>query len=80
LVVSDILKAADDGKVTLLGLIDLSAAFDTVDDAILLDHLDVSFGICGAALSWIQSFITGRTQVVLIDNQSAISNVLCGIV
>ena len=79
-VVSDILKAEDDGKVTLLGLLDLSAAFDTVDHAILLDRLDVSFSIGGAVLSWIQSFITGRTQVVPVDEeQSTVSNVFCGV-
>ena len=49
-VVSDILQAADSGKVTLLGLLDLSAASDTVDHAILLDRLDVSFGIRGAVI------------------------------
>ena len=77
-VVSDILKAEDDGKVTLLGLLDLSAAFDTVDHAIFLDPLDVSFGIRGAVLSWIQSFIIGRTQLLVDEDQSTVSNVFCG--
>ena len=39
-----------------------------------------SFGIRGAVLSWIQSFITGRTQAVRVgDDESAISSVLCGV-
>jgi len=38
-IVSDILQAADSGKVTLLGMLDMSAASDTVDHAILLDRL-----------------------------------------
>jgi len=79
-IVSDILWAADSGKVTLLGLFDMSAAFDTVDHSILIDRLNTSFGIRGAVLSWIQSYITGRTQVVWVgDDRSSISSVLCGV-
>ena len=63
-IVSDILQATDSGKVTVLGLLDMSAAFDTVDHAILLDRLHTSFGISGTVLSWIESFVTGRTQAV----------------
>jgi hypothetical protein len=63
-VLSDILDAADLSKVTLLGLLDLSAAFDTVDHGILLQRLRTSFGIDGTVLGWIGSFLSGRSQAV----------------
>jgi len=63
-VLSDILEAADARKVTLLGLLDLSAAFDTVDHTILLQRLKTSFGVDGTVLEWFKSFLTGRTQAV----------------
>ena len=61
-ILSDILGAADRGNVALLGLLDMSAAFDTVDHGILLHRMESSFGITGQALSWLQSFLEGRTQ------------------
>ena len=61
---SDILEAADSRQVTLLGLLDLSAAFDTVDHDILLRRLQTSFGISGITLRWLKSFLTERTQAV----------------
>ena len=51
-VISDILDAVDDRMVTLLGLLDLSFAFDTVDHNIFLKRLEVSFGIGGSVLEW----------------------------
>jgi hypothetical protein len=63
-VMSDICSAIDKGHVALLSLLDVSAAFDTVDHAILLERLSTSCGLAGPACSWIGSFITGRTQSV----------------
>ena len=63
-VVSDVLTAMDRGQITLLGMFDLSAAFDTVDHAKLLKRLDVSFGIRGNALNWFASYLSGRSQQV----------------
>ena len=63
-VLSYIFDEADLGNVSLLGLLDLSAAFDTVDHNILLPRLENSFEIDGMALQWINSFLMNRTQAV----------------
>ena len=59
---SDILEDADRGNGVLLGLLDMSAAFDTVDHDILLHRIQASFGIKGPALSWLRSSLESRTQ------------------
>ena len=61
-VLSDIYDAVDRQQVTLLGLLDLSAAFDCVDHDILLRRLRDRFGICGSALDWITSFLQDRSH------------------
>ena len=48
---SDMLMAADDSKLTLLGLLDMSAAIDCVNHGILRNRLDKSVGIRGTPLS-----------------------------
>ena len=57
-------NALDDGDLSVLALLDLSAAFDTVDHDILLTRLEFSFGISGAALDWFQSYLMGRVECV----------------
>ena len=63
-VISDVLEAIDRGDVAALVLLDLSAAFDTVDHNILMERLRRTFGIDGAALQWFRSYLSGRTQSV----------------
>ena len=71
---------ADTQKVTLLGLLDMSAAFDTVDHKILLERLEVSFGVKGLALAWLSSFLVDRTQVVAFGgNKSTSRRLLYGV-
>ena len=56
--------AVDQGEVAALVLLDLSAAFDTVDHDILLRRLRSTYGFNGAALKWFQSYLHGRSQYV----------------
>ena len=61
-VMSDILLALDSGSLALLTLLDLSAAFDSVDHVTLLSRLHKSYGLDDVVLSWFSSYLTGRTQ------------------
>ncbi len=54
-VFNDIRLKTDSGRVTVLVLLNLSAAFDTVDHNILLDWLENWMGLSGTALSWFES-------------------------
>ena len=65
----DILAAADQRQVTLLGLLDMSAAFDCVDHDLLLQRLYYSFGMTGVVLDWISCFLRERTQRIVFDGQ-----------
>jgi len=79
-VLSDILAAVDRGNFAALVLLDLSAAFDMVDNDVLLQMLQTSFGIGGAARKWFQSYLTSRTQYVRRGTaRSTIVQLICGV-
>ena len=65
---NDLLMAMDRQKVTLLILLDLSAAFDTIVHDILVDKLRNCFGIDGTVLAWIKSYLNDRQQQIKIDD------------
>ena len=65
-IVSDLLIASDEKKATVVMLLDLSAAFDTVDHDKLLSILRKEIGVCGVALKWFGSYLKGRCQKVKI--------------
>ena len=73
---NDLLQAMNCGEITLLVLLDLSAAFDTVDHSILLSRMNSYFGIGGVALDWFQSYLSGRTYCVRIDNVTSVTSQL----
>jgi len=50
-------------------MLDLSVAFDTLDHGILLSRFENVFGISGAALKWIASYLTDCSQIVVIDSE-----------
>ena len=55
--------------VTLLVLLDLSSAFDTMDHDIMIRRLEMSFEITGTALQWLRSYFSGRSQHVLVNGK-----------
>ena len=70
------LTASDSVSISILTLLDLSAAFDTIDHSILLTRLDSTFGIRDLALSYLQD----RTQVVTVNGIKSFPSLLtCGV-
>ena len=54
-------------EVTLLVMLDLSAAFDTVNHGILISRLHEKVGVSGLALEWFRSYLQNKTQRVAVD-------------
>ena len=65
---NDILLNMAKGSVTALTLLDLSAAFDTIDHTIFLDRLNGYYGISELALGWFKSYLSGRTHSVKVGS------------
>ena len=79
-VVNDLYLAFDKNQPSVVVLLDLSAAFDTVDHDKLLHILESEIGITGIALKWFSSFLKGRSQKVMIGEEcSEILELLFGV-
>ena len=76
----DILNIIDQRRTVALLLLDLSAAFDTVDHELLLHRLCVHIGIRGKALAWFTSYLTGcRKYVTIRGADSSSCSVMHGV-
>ncbi len=70
-ITNDLLLASDKGCISLLVLLDLSAAFDTIDHDILIDRLQNYTGIQGQALRWFRSYLSDRYHFVYLNGESS---------
>ena len=76
----DVLCALDEGRCVMLVLLDLSAAFDTVDHGILLSRLSMSFGVQESAYTWFEPYLSSRSQFVQTrDTSSSDRQVTCSL-
>ena len=66
-VLNDLLLALDKGQEAVLIILDYSAAFDTLDHHSLLHRLESDCGIKGTVLHWIESYLEGRNQEILVN-------------
>ena len=65
---NDVLRAVDDHRQVVLVLLDLSAAFDTIDHQILRQRLQLRFCVSGTVLRWFSAYLKDRSQTVSINN------------
>lgn len=75
-VTNDILCDIDSGREVVLVLLDLSAAFDTIDHTILLERLQHRYGIGDTVLAWFRSYLSNREQSVVVRNVVSSSKTL----
>ena len=75
-----VIRSIDERKGVILLLIDLSAAFDTTDHAILLNTLGNTIGVKDRCLSWVAAYLQHRQCTVLIaGEQSKPHKLTCGV-
>ena len=79
-VINLVLCSVDCGDVCALVLLDLSAAFDTLDHGHLLNVMHERFGIRGPVYNWFASCISGRSQAVTVNSLCSLpSSLVCGV-
>ena len=70
-VLDGILTSLDHRQDVVLVMLDLSAAFDTLDHEILISRLGSYFGLSDTVLHWFSSYLSGRTQSVIIGKTTS---------
>ena len=77
---NDVLRSIDAKQCVFLVLLDMSAAFDTVEHKILLTRLSERFGVKDHALEWISSYLSERKQFVVVNGvHSAEQELVCNV-
>ena len=71
----DIFKEVHRDNIVIVVLLDLSAAFDTIDHSVLLQKLYEDFGVAGDVLKWFGSYLMDRFFRVKING--TLSDILC---
>jgi len=66
-----ILTSLGNGNICVLIMLDLSAAFDTVDHKCLINRLEIKYGITGIALQWLRSYLHDRKSTVCVNGESS---------
>ena len=67
-VANDVHLALDSGQCVYLVLLDLSAAFDTIDHEVYLSRLKENYGVTGEVADWMESYLVDRHQIVDIND------------
>ena len=72
IVVNDLFLSLNKGNISVLALLDLCSAFDTIDHPILVHRLHAVFGFNDTVLQWFSSYLTDRTHYVSLSNHSSV--------
>ena len=70
---NDIVTALDSRKHVILSMLDMSAAFDTLEHETLLKRLENRFGFSSTVLNWFESYLSDRSQCVVIGDENVSS-------
>ena len=75
-IVDKLMIQGDKGYASIVLLLDLSAAFNTVDHKKMLDILQYDCGVTGVALKWFESFLIDRSFVIKVGGSHSVESVL----
>ena len=79
-VVNDLFLSPNKSNISVLVLLDLSSAFDTIDHPILVHRLHTDHGFTDVILQWFSSYLTDRTHYMSLSSHcSAFTHVHSGV-